>query len=100
MLDRAREDLRTLEKVVAEIGRDARPARPRSCGTHDPTTLATAGELSAAFLGQLIAVLENRRAEGAASAMQKTERYYSTFQTPQSAQNAARLIWSVLQQGE
>ena len=100
ILDMAREDLQTLEKAVAELGRDARPARPRSCRTHDPTTLATAGELSSAFLSQMIAALENRSADGAASAMQKAERYYSTFQAPQSAKNAARLAWSVLQQGE
>ena len=52
------------------------------------------------FSEQMIAVLENRNADGVVSAMQKTERYYSTFQTPQSAKNAARIVWAVLLQGE
>ena len=100
ILDMAREDLQTLEKAVAEIGRAVSMMPPIAAVSSKPPYLSTAGELSSAFLRQMIAVLENRSADGVASAMEKTERYYSTFQTPQSAKNAARLVWSVLQQGE
>ena len=93
IIDRAREDLQTLDKVQSELGSSPQPSSARH-------QLEEARALSAAFLSQMIAVLENRSADGAASVMEKTERYYSTFQTPQSAKNAARLVWSVLQQGE
>jgi hypothetical protein len=93
ILDMAREDLQTLEKVQSELGSSPQPSSARH-------QLEEARALSAAFLSQMIAVLENRSADGAASAMEKTERYYSTFQTPQSAKNAARLVWAVLQQSE
>ena len=93
ILDMARADLRTLEKVQGELGNC-------SLSSLACCQLEEARALSAAFLKQVIDVLENRSADGAAAAMQKAERYYSTFQTPQSAKNAARLVWSVLQQGE
>ena len=91
ILDMARADLRTLEKVESELG----DCSTLSLARHQ---LEEARALSAAYLKEVIAVLENRSADGAASAMQKTERYYSTFQTPQSAKNAASLVWSVLLQ--
>ena len=93
ILDMARADLRSLEKAKSEL----EDCSPSSLARHQ---LEEARALSAAFLRQMIDVLENRSADDAASAMQKTERYYSTFQTPQSAKNAARLVWSVLLQGE
>jgi len=93
ILDMARADLRTLEKVQGELGNC-------SLSSLACCQLEEARALSAAFLKQVIDVLESRNADGAASAMQKAEHYYSTFQTPQSAKNAARLVWSVLLQGE
>jgi hypothetical protein len=93
ILDMARADLRALEKVQSELG-------DCSASSLASRQLEEARALSAEYLGQVIAVLENRSAEGAASAMQKTEHYYSTFQTPQSSKNAARLVWSVLLQGK
>ena len=93
ILDRAREDLRTIEKARSELG-----TSPQSVSAL--RQLEEAGTLTSTFLSQMIAVLENRRADGVASAMQKAERYYSAFQTPQSAKNAARLVWAVLLQGE
>ena len=93
ILDSARADLRTLEKVQSELG-------DCSLSSLASNQLEEARALSAAYLRQVIAVLENRSADGAAAAMQKTERYYSTFQTPQSAKNSARLVWSVLLQGK
>ena len=93
ILDMARTDLMTLDKVQSELG----DAPTSSLGSHQ---LEEARSLSSAFLKQVIAVIENRSADGAASAMQTTERYYSTFQPPQSAKNAASLVWSVLLQGK
>ena len=93
ILKRARRNLRMFEKARSDLG---------NCPLTDSARcqLEEARALSSAFLSQMIAVLENRRANGAASAMQRTERFYSTFQTPQSAKNAARLVWTVLLQGE
>lgn len=93
LLDTARSDLRTLERAQGELGN----CSPSSLAVRQ---LEEARALSAAFLSQVIAVLENRSADGAASAMQKAERYYSSFQTPQSARNSARLVWAALLQGE
>ena len=93
ILDMARADLRTLEKVRGELVNC-------SLSSLACCQLEEARALSAAFLRHVIDVLENRSADGAAAAMQKAEHYYSTFQTPQSAKNAARLVWSVLKQGE
>ena len=104
MLDSARADLRTIEKVQ-KVGRDDPIAPPiEQLGDCSQSSLARhqleeARALTSAFLSQVIAVLENRSADGAASAMQRTERNYSSFQPPQSAKNAASLVWSVLLQG-
>ena len=93
MLENAREDLRAIDVVRKELG-----ANPQSSA--ELRQLDAAGALTSTFLDQVTAVLENRRADKAALAMKDAARYYSTFQTPRSAENSARLVWSVLEQGE
>ena len=93
LLGMARKDSLTLERARGELGGCSQPSSALR-------QLEEAGALASAFMCQLAAVLDNRSADGAASTMQKAERYYSSFQTPQSAKNAARLAWSLLRQGE
>ena len=93
MLENAREDLRAIDVVRKELG-----ANPQSSA--ELRQLDAAGALTSMFLDQVTAVLENRRADKAALAMKDAARYYSMFQTPRSAENSARLVWSVLEQGE
>lgn len=92
LLDLAREDRRTMDQVRRELG-----IGPESSFAMRQLDAAAAN--ASMFLDQVVAVLENRRADRTASAVRDTASYYSTFQPPQSAERSARLVWSVLAQG-
>lgn len=91
IVDLARKNMQAIDRARRELG-----VVPQSAA--GLRQLDAAGANASAFLDQLVAVLENRRADRADSARHDLERFYSALQTPRSAENSSRLIWSVLAQ--
>ena len=85
----------TLRAVIQSIPANNRAAGPKA-GLMVRNSLDATSKMSAYGVKRLYEylVLVGRQRTAAA------ERYYSSFQTPQSARNSARLVWAALLQGE